>query len=68
MFRMVWSLAMTIVYLGISYLVLFTPVMLRYNQHNDPSDDRNMIPRLVLGLSLFFYAVFRGYRVWKEKR
>lgn len=57
---------MVIAYLGIAYLVVFTPVLIRYNDTtNTSANDENFIARIVLGIILFVYGVFRGYRIWK---
>lgn len=67
-FRLIWAGFMVIAYFGMSYLVLFTPMLLRYNDRNDPTDDRNFLPRIILGVVLAAYGLFRGYRLWKERR
>lgn len=57
---------MVFAYIGIAYLVVFTPVLIRYNDtNNDSSNDQNLIIRLALGATLFIYGIFRGYRLWK---
>jgi len=64
--RLVWGIVMTITYIGISYLVVFTPVLIRYNRtNNSPSNDENFVFRIILGVVLFVYGMFRGYRIWK---
>lgn len=65
-FRLIWGIIMVIAYLGIAYLVVFTPVLIRYNDTtNTSTNDENFIARIVLGVILFVYGVFRGYRIWK---
>jgi len=65
-FKFVWGILMVIAYLGISYLVVFTPVLIRYNaRDNNPSNDENFIFRIILGIVLLAYGLFRGYRIWK---
>lgn len=65
-FRFVWSLFMVFAYVGISYLVLFTPYLIRYNAENNPANDQNIVIRLILGIVLFVYGLFRGYRFYRE--
>jgi len=64
-FKLIWGIVMVFVYLGISYLVVFTPVLIRYNEYNDPGNDQNFVIRIILGIILLVYGVFRGYRIWK---
>ena len=64
--KLIWGIVMVIAYLGISYLVVFTPVLIRYNStNNSPSNDENFIFRIILGIILFVYGLFRGYRIWR---
>lgn len=65
-FRLIWGIIMVIAYLGIAYLVVFTPVLIRYNSDaNTSANDENFIVRITLGIILFVYGLFRGYRIWK---
>ncbi len=65
-FQFIWGILMVIAYIGIAYLVVFTPLLIRYNGiDNSPSNDQNFIIRIVLGIVLFVYGLFRGYRMWK---
>ncbi|MFR9166484.1 MAG: hypothetical protein ACLVKO_09820 [Dysgonomonas sp.] len=65
-FQLVWGILMVVAYIGIAYLVVFTPVLIRYNDTtNTSSNDENFVVRIVLGVVLFVYGVFRGYRMWK---
>lgn len=65
-FRFIWGVFMVIVYLGVAYLVVFTPLLIRYNaRDNNPENDEYFIVRIALGLLLFIYGLFRGYRMWK---
>lgn len=66
--RFVWGLFMVFAYIGIAYLVFFTPVLLRYNAENDPANDQNLVARIFLGSVLLVYGVFRGYRFYKYRR
>ncbi len=64
-FRGVWSLFMTFAYVGIAYLVVFTPMLLRYNAYNDPSmRDENATLRIILGIIFLIYGIMRGYSCW----
>lgn len=65
-FRFIWATFMVFAYVGISYLVVFTPILIRYNDSNSTSaKDENFLMRILLGLVLFIYGIFRGYRLWK---
>ena len=65
-FKLIWGILMAATYIGISYLVVFTPMLIRYNsQDNRPSNDENFVFRIILGVVLFVYGLFRGYRIWK---
>lgn len=65
-FKLVWGILMVIAYIGIAYLVVFTPVLIRYNDTTNTSDnDHNFVIRIILGIVLFAYGIFRGYRIWR---
>lgn len=65
-FKFAWGIFMVIAYLGIAYLVVFTPVLIRYNATTNTSEnDENIVVRIVLGIILLVYGLFRGYRIWK---
>lgn len=66
-FKLLWSALMVVAYLGISYLVMFTPLLIRYNStNNNPADDQNKLVRIILAIVLFVYGILRGYRLWKS--
>jgi hypothetical protein len=69
-FKILWGAVMTVTYIGISYLVIFTPYLIPYNRARgtDPSNDENIIVRLILGIILFIYGIFRGYRIYKSQK
>ena len=69
-FRFIWGVFMAIAYIGIAYLVTFTPLLIRYNAAGgtNPANDENFIVRIVLGVVLFAYGIFRGYRIWKMNK
>ncbi|NDW17949.1 hypothetical protein D0T53_03330 [Dysgonomonas sp. 216] len=67
-FKLIWGILMVIAYLGIAYLVVFTPMLIRYNaRDNQPTNDENFVLRIVLGIILLAYGLFRGYRIWKTR-
>lgn len=68
-FKLIWSIIMFFVYLVIGYFVIFTPLLLSYNyRDNLKENDEFVIVRMVLGIGIFAYAFFRGYRVVKYLR
>jgi len=68
-FKTVWSIIMFCVYMIIAYLVTFTPYMLPYNfRDNTKENDEFIIVRIILGVALFMYGLFRGYRIIKFKK
>jgi len=65
-FKFAWGIFMVIAYLGIAYLVVFTPVLIAYNKTtNLPDNDENFVVRIILGIILLVYGLFRGYRIWR---
>lgn len=68
-FKTIWSILMTIVYVAMAGVILFTPYLLKYNfRENDPDTDDFLIPRIVLGIGILAYGLFRGYRVFKDNK
>lgn len=69
-FKLIWSIVMSLVYLGIAYLVVFTPVLIPYSLrgHNTSANDENFFIRIFLGVILLIYGIYRGYRVIKLKK
>lgn len=55
-FRFLWSLLMIFIYMGISYMLVFTPIF-------EGSIDKNI--RIGMAVLLTVYGIFRGYRLWK---
>ncbi len=56
-FKLIWGIMMIIVYLSVSYLLVFTPLF------------RGSIPagiRIGFGVIFTIYGILRGYRLWKE--
>ncbi|PXV68880.1 hypothetical protein CLV62_101146 [Dysgonomonas alginatilytica] len=66
-FKFIWNIIMFVIYLGIAYLIAFTPMLLPYNYRANDSHDDFVIPRIVLGVGVAVYALFRGYRLLKER-
>lgn len=66
-FSTIWGVFMALAYIGISYLILFTPFLMPYN-FDGSGDDKYKIIRIVLGAVLFLYGIIRGIRVWKALR
>lgn len=68
-FKLIWNTVMFFIYLAIAYLIMFTPMLLPKNYRaNDPDTDDFLVPRIVLGLGVTIYALFRGYRVLKDRK
>jgi hypothetical protein len=65
-FRIIWGGLMSLVYIGIAYLAVFTPVLIRYNDTNDPANDQHLVVRLLFGIVVLFYGLVRGYRIYKQ--
>lgn len=57
---------MFFVYLGIAYFVIFTPLFLPYNfRDNLTENDDFEVVRMILGIGIFAYALFRAYNIWR---
>ena len=65
-FRIVWGILMALAYIGIAYLVFFTPVLIPYNETNDPSNDTHLVIRLLFGSVVFVYGLVRGYKIFRQ--
>ncbi len=68
LFKLIWNALMVFIYLGLASLIMFTPRILPYNFRENDSTDDFSIPRIILGIGVAVYAVFRGYRLWKERK
>lgn len=66
-FRTLWGIFMSLVYIGIAYLILFTPLLIRYNETNNPDYDNNATLRIIFAIILCSYGIIRGYRTWKGR-
>jgi hypothetical protein len=65
-FRIVWGGLMTLAYIGIAYLALFTPVLIPYNDTNDSATDQHLLMRCLFGVVVFVYGLVRGYRTYRQ--
>lgn len=65
-FRLIWGVFMSLAYVGIAYLVFFTPVLIRYNEANDRENDKNLLIRIIFGVIMLAYGLARGYRTYKS--
>ncbi|MDR0687548.1 MAG: hypothetical protein LBF55_02545 [Prevotellaceae bacterium] len=65
-FRLIWGAFMSLAYVGIAYLVLFTPMLIRYNEYNDKGSDQNLLIRIIFGVIMLAYGIARGYRTYKS--
>jgi hypothetical protein len=54
--KTIFGIFMVLFYLCISILMVFTSIF----------EDINIIFRVIMGVLLFTYGVFRAYRAWKE--
>lgn len=61
-----WGFFMSLAYVGIACMVLFTPLLIRYNETNDQSNDKNLLIRIIFGVIMLLYGVIRGYRTYKS--
>lgn len=57
---------MSLAYIGIAYLVLCTPMLIRYNETNDRGNDENLLIRIIFGVIMLAYGAIRGYRTYKS--
>ncbi len=58
-FKLVWGIVMVCFYLGIAYLLVFSPL---FKEHST-------IPKSVcIAIAILFsvYGLYRGYRLWKN--
>lgn len=58
-FKSVWGITMVVVYLGIAYLLVFSPLF----------EERSTIPkgiRIAIAVLFSVYGLYRGYRLWKK--
>lgn len=66
-FRTIWGICMALAYTGIACVVLFTPLLLRYNGTNDPQlPDENATLRIIFGIVFLVYGLMRGYSTWMK--
>jgi len=58
-FKMIWGITMVLIYLGIAYLLVFSPLF----------EERSTIPKTIrIAIAVLFsvYGIYRGYRLWKQ--
>jgi hypothetical protein len=66
-FKVIWGIFMFFVYMCIGYFVIFTPLFLPYNfRDNLKENDDFVVVRMILGIGIFAYALFRAYNIWRE--
>lgn len=58
-FKMVWGIIMVCVYLGMAYLIVFSPLF------NELSPISKTV-RVVIAILFSIYGLYRGYRLWKN--
>lgn len=68
-FKEIWSIFMAIVYFGLAYLVVFTsfPYNSAYEDQGEQASSVKII-RVMLGITLFMYGLFRAFRVYKSMK
>lgn len=54
--KTVFGIFMVLFYLCLAVMMVFTPIF----------EDINWILRVIMGVLLFLYGIFRGYRAWTE--
>jgi hypothetical protein len=58
-FKLVWGIVMVVAYLGIAYVLVFSPLF----------KERSTIPegiRIAIAIVFSAYGIYRGYRLWKQ--
>jgi hypothetical protein len=54
--KTIFGIFMVLFYLCVAILMVFTPIF----------GDINWILRVIMGILLFLYGIFRGIRAWRE--
>lgn len=67
-FKAMWSIFMAIVYFVLSYLVIFTSFPYNMQEEQPVEAESVKIIRVMLGITLFLYGVFRVFRVYKFRK
>ncbi len=57
--RIIWGILMILIYLGMSFLLIFTNLF---------NDTMSFTMRIVCGILFFCYALFRSYRLIKYRK
>jgi uncharacterized BrkB/YihY/UPF0761 family membrane protein len=72
--RFIWGLFMVLVYIGVACLIVFTPMLsnavsnvMYYIGADYQSDNNFLLVRIIAGILLLAYGLFRGYRIWKDR-
>lgn len=57
-FKLIWGIVMVCAYLGIAYLLVFSPLF----------DNSTMPKSIRIAIAVLFsvYGIYRGYRLWKK--
>lgn len=67
-FKVIWSIFMAIVYLGLAYLVVFTSFPYNIYEEQPLESGSVQIIRVILGITLLMYGLFRIFRVYKFRK
>jgi len=67
-FRTIWSAIMAVVYFALAYLVVFTSFPYNINEERTTENDSVTIIRVILGVTLFLYGLFRVFRIVKFRK
>ena len=52
--KFVWGVFMVTIYFGMALLLIFSEIF-----------DIKLVFRIIIGVLMFIYGIFRGYRIWK---
>ncbi len=58
--RLIWGIIIVSIYLIIAFIFVFAP--------NSIFKDNTWVIRIAMGILLFLYGLFRGYRLWKDMK
>lgn len=58
--KLVWGIIVVFIYLIIAFVFVFAP--------NSIFKENTLLIRVAMGVLLFLYGLFRGYRLWKEMK
>jgi len=57
-FRLIWGILMVVIYLGMSYLLVFTNLFTQFS----------LTLRIIFGIVFLLYGIFRGWKIWQDRR